>query len=482
MDGFFYFYRISSKGKKLLEKRLLAIGAFFGTIPSGGIMNYPQEIAIALGKLTDAGFEAYLVGGCVRDFLMKRRISDYDIATSANPEEIQELFRSYAQNPIGQKYGTIGVYIGEKWLEITTYRLDGLYINHRQPENVAFTSDLKEDLMRRDFTINALAFSQKSGIVDYCESKKDLENKLIRSIGNPQERFQEDALRILRAVRFASQLDFSIEQNTLDAMIKNLPLLEQVSAERKAVELIKTLQGAAIERVLLDYPEIFASVLPELLKMKGFDQKSPHHIYDLLTHIAKVVANTPNDKELRLAALLHDTGKIHTFSVDENGVGHFYGHGKMSELIAKRFLEELKIDSKTADEVILLVRYHDAQIERNKKIIRRWLGRLGEELFFKLLLLKRADNSAQAPNSNRQEEYDQVEWLAMDVIEEKECFSLKSLAVNGNDLLSIGFFGPQLGEALGELLTLVIDELLPNNKEALLQKARELYDKQNYFI
>ena len=354
-------------------------------------MNYPTEIAFALQKICDTGFEAYLIGGCVRDFWMGREISDYDIATDAALNEIKGIFEGFLQNKIGERHGTIGVLVQKRWIEITTFRRDGVYKDHRHPERVSFSHSLDEDLARRDFTINAMAYSERDGWIDPFDGKKDIKGRVIRAVGNPSIRFREDALRILRAVRFASQLDFTVEEETLAAMKDNRSLLEKISAERKSAELVKTLEGQAIERVLLEHAEILAELLPELLRMKNFDQNNPYHIYDVLTHTAKVVANTPSDRVLRLAALFHDMGKVYSYTEDEQGIGHFYGHGKISEEIAVQTLRRLRFDTRTVKEVHLLVKYHDAQIELSKKIIRRWLHRLGEELFFKLLTLKRAD-------------------------------------------------------------------------------------------
>ena len=440
-------------------------------------MNYPTEIAFALQKICDTGFEAYLIGGCVRDFWMGREISDYDIATDAAPNEIKGIFEGFLQNKIGERHGTIGVLVQKRWIEITTFRRDGVYKDHRHPERVSFSRSLDEDLARRDFTINAMAYSERDGWIDPFDGKKDIKGRVIRAVGNPSIRFREDALRILRAVRFASQLDFTVEEETLAAMKDNRSLLEKISAERKSAELVKTLEGQAIERVLLEHAEILAELLPELLRMKNFDQNNPYHIYDVLTHTAKVVANTPSDRVLRLAALFHDVGKVYSYTEDEQGIGHFYGHGKISEEIVLQTLRRLRFDTRTVKEVHLLVKYHDAQIELSKKIIRRWLHRLGEGLFFKLLTLKRADNLAKSPSCNRQAELDEIERLAKKVIAEKECFSLRDMAIGGHELTALGFEGKKVGEILNELLCLVIDGTLQNEREQLIKKVREHYGK-----
>lgn len=440
-------------------------------------MRYPYYIDFALKKLQSADHQAYPVGGCVRDFLLGRAISDFDIATDALPYETKKLFADYPQQDAGLKHGTATIFIDKNLIEITTFRQDGEYLDGRHPEHVTFTKSLQDDLLRRDFTINALAYDATKGILDYVSGEADLKNKVIRAIGNAEKRLEEDALRILRAVRFAAQLDFIIEKNTYQAMIKKLPMLEKISAERKASELIKALMSPAITRVLIDYCDIFGAICPDLLRMKNFSQNNPHHIYDVLEHTAHVIQYCPFDKELRLAALFHDFGKVHSYSEDENGIGHFYGHGEISEQIARETMRALKLDNKTTRNVCLLIRYHDVQFPAERKPVKRWLNKLGSDLFFKLLDLKIADNMAQAPEyAGRQELAKKIRLLATEIVQEQSCFQLKDLAIDGNDLISLGFFGKEIGEALHFLLRQVIDEKSNNIKSELIELVKEKYE------
>lgn len=432
-------------------------------------MEYPKSIEKVLSRLRESGHQAFLVGGCVRDHLMGRKVSDFDITTDALPKQVQKIFASYPQHDAGLKHGTITIFDGKEGIEITTFRRDGEYKDARHPEDVYFTKELKEDLMRRDFTINALAFSPEKGVIDLFGGQSDMENRIIRAIGEPRERFSEDALRIFRAVRFASQLGFTIEPTTYEAMRSMLPLLEKISAERKAIELIKALMGDAIFPVLIKYSEIFAAIVPQIEEMKGFEQNNPHHIYDVLEHTARVIQNTPVDKELRLAAFFHDTGKARTYTELE-GIGHFYGHEAVSEEIAASTMQKLKLDNLTKKNVCLLVRYHDAKICSNPRSVRRWLNRMGKEHFFKLLELKRADSLAQAPDFYfRLDELEQIRMIAEELLAQDACFQLKDLAVDGRDMIKLGFSGKEIGQALSFLLEAVLDEKVENNKTELIQ-------------
>ncbi|MDO4711462.1 MAG: HD domain-containing protein [Peptostreptococcaceae bacterium] len=438
-------------------------------------MEYPAYVGEVFSRLQKNGHQAYLVGGCVRDHLMDRAVSDLDITTDALPSEVQRIFADHPQHAAGLKHGTITVFFDKEGVEITTFRQDGEYKDARRPERVFFSKTLQEDLQRRDFTINALAFSPRDGLVDLFGGRSDMQDKIIRAIGDPRERFSEDGLRILRAVRFASQLGFVIEERTYAAMLEMLPILEKISAERKAVELVKTLMGRSAASVLMAYPEIFATIVPEVLMMKGFDQNNPHHIYDVLEHTAWVIHHTPFSKDLRLAAFFHDMGKVHTYT-EADGIGHFYGHVKVSEEIAAKTMHALKMDRRTMKEVRMLVRYHDAQILCTKRSVKRWLDRMGEESFFKLLDLKRADSLAQAPEYyGRLEDIKEVRAIAEEIIAEQECFQLKDLAVDGRDMMELGLCGRSIGEALALALEAVIEEKVSNDRRELIR-----YIKMNY--
>ncbi len=440
-------------------------------------MLIPEHITKAVDLLNHEGYEAYLVGGCVRDALLGVSPKDYDITTSALPEQTKEIFREYHVIETGIKHGTVTVVIDHSPIEITTYRVDQKYLDHRHPESVVFTSSLKEDLARRDFTINAMAYHPQTGIIDLYDGKKDLKTCTIRCVGDPETRFNEDALRILRALRFASRYDSPIDESTEKAMRKCSMLLREISAERIASELNEILCGKGIRRILTEETDILGVPIPELLPMKGFDQNNPHHIYDVLTHTAVAVESIPPEKVLRLSALFHDIGKPLSYSVDENGVGHFYGHAKKSETIAAKILKRLKYDNETTDSVLTLVKYHDLHLEENEKSIKRLLRKIGPEMFDKLILLYRADNLAQAPAFRyRQEGFDRLSTLAEKVLSEEQCFSLKDLAVNGSDLIRMGYKpGPKIGTVLDKLLTKVIDGKLNNEKDELVEFIKKHY-------
>ncbi len=422
-----------------------------------------------------AGHEAYLVGGCVRDAIMKNEINDFDITTSATPDEMKLAFANERIFETGIKHGTITFVYNHENVEITTYRVDGEYIDNRHPESVEFTKSLENDLKRRDFTMNAIVYNESEGFVDMFGGICDIESKTIRAIGDPAKRFNEDALRILRAIRFSSTLGFEIEEGTKKAMLECRELLHNISAERIAVEINKLLLGKNVKNAILDNCEILAEIIPELKQMQGFEQKNPWHIYDVLAHTAIAIESTPPKLHLRLSALLHDTGKISTFTIDENGVGHFYGHAEISTEVARRYLNDFKYDNVTKEKVIKLVKIHDMKIEEDKLFVKKQLNRLGTERFFDLLDLQTADNLAQNPEKTRLEHIDKLREIANEILNENECLSLKSLAVNGSDLIKDGHTaGKNLGIILDTLLSEVIEEKLPNEKNALLKRAREL--------
>ena len=435
-------------------------------------MNAAKKV---IDRLYGSGYEAYLVGGCVRDSLMGLPVSDYDVTTSALPEQTMEVFSDLRTIPTGLKHGTVTVLIDGEPIEITTFRADGDYSDHRHPESVSFSSRLEDDLCRRDFTVNAMAYSDQRGLIDLYGGKDDLEKGIIRAVGEPERRFTEDALRILRALRFASQKCFSIEPETEKAIRKCLPLLSFVSAERIFAELKKLLMGKGALDVLLKYPDVITAIVPALKPSVGFEQKNPHHIYDVYGHTARAVAFSPYDETVRIAALLHDAGKPETFSV-KNGVGHFYGHTDASLALAERTLIELKCDNATKNEVLTLIKYHDPVIEPAEKAVKRALGRLGKPTLLKLLDLKSADNLAQSPEcAERLKQYDEIRKLITEIEERKDCFTLKDLAINGDTLISLGVpKGKEIGRLLGELLSLVMDGTLKNEKEALTEMALNL--------
>ena len=437
----------------------------------------PSEVSFVLDKINEYGYESYLVGGCVRDYLLGKTPSDFDVTTNARPETIIEVFKDSAHLvATGLKHGTVTVIKDHVSVEVTTYRVDGDYSDNRHPEVVRFSTDLKEDVLRRDFTINSMAYSPKHGFKDHVNGLDDLENGVIRCVGDPSVRFEEDALRILRALRFSSILGFEIEENTSSQIHKKAHLLENISIERITVEFIKLLCGEYSEKILLDYRDVFSVFIPKISEMFDFEQHTPYHKYDVYTHSVKAVAAADmEDKILRTALYFHDIGKPACFFTDSEGVGHFYGHAQRSMEITDEIMKKLRFDNNFRSYVVTLIKYHDAPIENDEKRIKRLLRNLGEEQFFRLIALQRADNAAQAEIVfHRRARFDAVEETAKRILAEKACFSLADLAVNGNDLISLGIpKGKLIGRILNDLLENVIENRIPNDKNSLLQKAAE---------
>ena len=434
----------------------------------------PEEVKTAISKLTQNGFEAYIVGGCVRDSLLGDKPKDYDITTSAEPEEVEKIFSNYRVIETGIKHGTVTVLINKMPLEITTFRIDSDYSDNRHPTNVTFTKSLEEDTARRDFTMNALAYNDERGICDFYGGSEDIKNKIIRCVGDSNQRFNEDALRIMRAIRFSSVLGFKIEDNTKRAILQNKELLKNISSERIANELVKLLCGENVRKVLLEYIDVLGVVIPELLPMKGFDQRNIHHIYDILEHTAVAVENIEPTPILRLTALFHDIGKPKCFFM-KNGEGHFYGHSEVGAKMTENILSRLKFDNNTKNTVTKLVKIHDVQIEETEAAVKRCMNKHTSEIFFMLLKMKRADTLAQSPICRDRLEYlDRLEKTAREIIAQNACFSLKDLTINGSDLIEMGFKpGREIGVILKNLLDEVIGGKLPNKKEELIKFTKE---------
>ncbi len=436
-------------------------------------MEIPENVQAVLKTLEAAGHEAWCVGGCVRDALLGRRPEDWDVTASAPPEETLAVFGSLAE-PTGLKHGTVTVKTPGGPVEVTTYRIDGAYRDHRRPESVTFTRSVDEDLARRDFTVNAMAWNLRGELRDPFGGREDLRRRVLRCVGEPDRRFQEDALRILRGLRFAAALGFAIEAETAAALRRNREGLEDVAPERIQTEFFKLLPGETAAAVLREYPEVFGVFWPELLPMVGFDQRNRHHCYDVWEHTLHALAAVPGDLALRCTMLLHDVGKPACFTLDERGVGHFYGHPAVSRDLADRMLRRLKCAAAFRETVVRLVEWHDKDIPRTDKSIRRALRILGEEDLRRLILVKRADNLGQAPAYwGRQRELDKAEEILDKLLAEDACFSLKQLAVNGRDLLALGLSGPAVGESLEVLLEKVVDGALPNDREARLESLRK---------
>ncbi len=440
----------------------------------------PPQVLQAMQLLNDAGFQCYAVGGCVRDMLRGVQPHDWDLTTNARPHQMQRCFQEYHVIETGLQHGTLTVMINHMPLEITTYRIDGDYTDHRRPDTVAFTDSLTDDLARRDFTVNAMAYHPTIGTVDPFGGSEDLQRQRIACVGDPTARFNEDGLRILRALRFASVLDFQIDPVTDKAIRAQQNLLKHISAERIFAELTKLLCGQAAERLLSFYPDVISTVLPQILSMVGFDQQNPYHAYDVYTHSCKVTAAVPAVPVLRWAAFLHDIGKPHTFTKDERG-GHFYGHSEISEQLAREILRQLKSDRKTMDSVLTLIRYHDTVFSGSPKQLKRLVNQIGMELTEALLLLHKGDVSAQAVHlrEKRVRDADNLIDMLRELKEQNACMTIKDLQISGKDLLAMGMItGKAVGECLNFLLNEVVEEHLPNHRETLLQAAQNYLQKK----
>ena len=441
-------------------------------------MDMPKNVDTAINLLQSAGFEAYAVGGCVRDSLLGKTPNDWDITTSAKPEDMKSVFADFHCIDTGIKHGTVTVVIDGEPLEITTFRLDGEYEDNRHPKSVTFTSNLGADLGRRDFTVNAMAYSKKTGTVDLFGGQNDLKNKIIRCVGDPDRRFNEDALRILRALRFASALDFEIEEKTAQSLLKNCALLGNISEERIAKELLKLVCGKGAKRILTDFAPVLFEILPELQPMYKNSHDNPHHCYAIYEHTLIAVESIDPEPTLRFAMLLHDCGKPAVKKFDENGVAHFYGHQRISAEISAQILARLKVSNKFRDEILFLVSNHDRwELYENTEKMPRYLSKFGLDGVLKLLKVMRADVLAQSPEYRyRLDQIADAEEIAKNLAAQKPCLSLSELQINGRTLMDIGIpQGRKLGAVLAQLLDEVIDGVTKNTQEALTTRAREIY-------
>ena len=433
-------------------------------------LSIPSNAEKILRILEENGYEAYVVGGCVRDSVLGRTPDDWDITTSAKPEQVKELF--YRTIDTGLKHGTVTVLMDKEGFEVTTYRVDGDYEDGRHPKEVLFTSSLEEDLKRRDFTINAMAYHPDRGLVDLFHGMDDIRNKVIRCVGSPLERFQEDALRILRAVRFSAQLGFAVEKETEDGIRALAPNLKCVSAERIQTELVKLLVSSHPDYLRTAYETgVTRQFLPEFDVCMGTEQNTPHHCWTVGEHILHSLAGVRADKVLRLTMLLHDIGKPAVKTTDEKGRDHFKTHGAQSEKMAKIILRRLKFDNDTTEKVCRLIRWHDARPLPEMKQVRRAVNRIGEDIFPLYLEVQRADMLAQSGYKRAEKEarLDGVTLCYRKILEENQCISLKELAVKGKDLIEAGYRpGPEIGEKLNFLLEHVLECPEDNRKEILL--------------
>lgn len=443
-------------------------------------MDMPKNVDIAINLLQSAGFEAYAVGGCVRDSLLGKTPNDWDITTSAKPEDMKSVFADFHCIDTGIKHGTVTVVIDGEPLEITTFRLDGEYEDNRHPKSVTFTSNLGADLGRRDFTVNAMAYSKMTGTVDLFGGQNDLKNGIIRCVGDPDRRFNEDALRILRALRFASALDFEIEEKTAQSLLKNRALLGNISEERIAKELLKLVCGKGAKRILTDFALVLFEILPELQPMYKNSHDNPHHCYDIYEHTLIAVESIDPEPTLRFAMLLHDCGKPAVKKFDENGVAHFYGHQRISAEISAQILARLKVSNKFRDEILFLVSNHDRwELYENTEKMPRYLSKFGLDGVLNLLKVMRADVLAQSPEYRyRLDQIADAEETAKNLAAQKPCLSLSELQINGRTLMDIGIpQGRKLGAVLAQLLDEVIDGVTKNTQEALTTRAREIYSE-----
>ena len=437
----------------------------------------PEKARHIIQVITAAGFEAYVVGGCVRDSILGRRPEDWDITTSATPEQVKALFPRTIDTGIA--HGTVTVMMDKEGFEVTTYRIDGKYEDSRHPKEVTFTPNLVEDLKRRDFTINAMAYNEDAGLVDIFGGMADIEARVIRCVGNAQERFREDALRIMRAIRFSAQLGYTIEESTREAITQLAPTLQNISAERIQVELVKLITSKHPDTLRVAYElGVTAVILPEFDKMMETPQNHPHHMYNVGEHTLHGLLEVEADKVLRLAVLFHDIGKPGSITMDTHGINHFWGHANLSEEITRKILRRLRFDNDTIYYVTKLVLYHDYGNELNPdmRIVRRAVNKIGEDIFPLLFAVKKADVLSQS-NFRREEKLEKLEiWqqLYQEILKKKQCVSLKNLAVTGSDLIMLGMKpGREIGETLQWLLEQVLENPEYNRKEWLLAQAED---------
>lgn len=438
--------------------------------------NFKPESKTAIDTLKSKGFEAFLIGGSVRDFVMGLPIGDIDITTNATPEEVKQVFADFRVVETGIKHGTVTVLIDNEPLEITTYRSESTYSDNRHPDSVTFSKSLADDVVRRDFTMNGIAYDFDNGFCDLVGGLTDIKNHTIRCIGNAETRFNEDALRILRAMRFSSVLGFEIEEETKKAIHNCKDLLKNISAERIREEFTKLICGKNAYNVLQEFSDVVTVFIPEIRDCVGFEQKNRHHCFDVYTHTLKAVDLSPQNAIIRLALFFHDIGKPSVAHFDEKGEQHYYSHPKKSAEMTEKIMARLRFDNDTKNKVVTLVKMHDSPIMVNdmtkpdRKRLKKIMSQIGADLIFDLIEIKYCDNSAQTPEYFRGEDfYKQTRDIVNEIINERECFSIKHLAIDGNDLIALGYKGKKIGETLQKLLTAVIDGKVENEKDKLIK-------------
>lgn len=433
----------------------------------------PAPVYFIIQELEKCGHEAYMVGGCVRDSVLGRKPHDYDICTSATPDEILQAFPYEEIIPTGLQHGTVTILINKEPFEVTTYRIDGDYSDNRRPDNVTFTKNLVEDLRRRDFTINAMAYNPKTGLIDPFNGMEDIKYKKIRCVGSAEDRFNEDALRILRAIRFEAQLGFAGLPETMFEIERQYERLKNISIERINSEFCKIVVSEQFCVELVLYPNVFSLFIPELKDLIGFQQNNPYHAYDVFDHTVHAIEKCESDDlVVRFAVFFHDFGKPHSYQDGEDGIRHFKGHGKVSAEITDSIMKRLRFDNETRNNVVELVYYHDATFEVGNKYVKRWLNKIGEKQFRRLLEIRKADIKGQKPDyeESRIEKVNNIENILEEILQEQECFSLKDLAVNGNDVKQTMNLkeGKDIGYWLNEILKRVMDGELKNDRDDLI--------------
>ncbi len=433
-------------------------------------MVLPHCVQNCIDLLNKAGYACYAVGGCVRDTLLGLTPHDYDLCTNATPEQMRRVFGDFSLVLAGESHGTVGVVTADGVVEITTFRSEGNYTDCRHPGWVAFVDDIRQDLARRDFTVNAMAWSAQEGLVDPFGGQADLKAGILRAVGEPERRFREDALRILRGVRFSVRYHLRWEPKTAEAMVSCAPLMAHLAKERVFDELCKLLPLVTAEDLLNCRP-ILVQVIPELAPTVGFDQKNPHHNFDLFTHIGHVTAAVPPELSLRWAALLHDVGKIPTFTLDKQGIGHFYGHAQEGARMADEILRRLKAPNQLRQQVVFLIDKHMLPLEPDRMLLRRRLSQYGYDPLVQLIKLQKADFFSKGVVSDTPH-FDEMQELLEQLAAENSCLSLRNLAVNGRDMMALGLEGPQIGQMLNRLLNEVVSETLENQRQALLSAAQ----------
>lgn len=440
----------------------------------------PKNVKLIIDILNKNNFEAFIVGGCVRDSIIGLTPHDWDICTNAKPEEIKKCFEFFNTFDSGIKHGTISIVIDSEVYEVTTYRIDGTYSDNRRPDSVTFTSDIAKDLARRDFTINAMAYNEQCGLIDPYSGRNDLLDKIIRCVGNPDFRFNEDALRIIRALRFASVYDFEIENETSKSICKNADLLKNIAVERISLEFNKLLCGNGAEEILNNYRDVIAVFIPEIKPMFDYSQHTKHHNRDLWRHTTYSVNSIDKMPLLRMSMLLHDIGKPKACKRDEDGTCHFKGHPKYSAEMAEIILRRLKYPTDFIETCVTLIKYHDVRFSGSKRQLRHVMSAIGDKNVELLLKIQRADIMAQSDYKHKEklEKLDLACRVYEEVLADKDCFTLKQLRINGNDIKKLGVTeGVKIGKILKMLLSLVIEDKLENEKSALLNKAEEIRDE-----